>query len=154
MDKLLVISLGSNLGNRSGNLSFAVRRISEETGTLMAVSSVRETEGFGVKDHPAYLNQVISLKTSLTAHQILEITEKIESEAGRTDKKMMKPRALDIDIISLGDLILDEPALKIPHPSAHLRAFVLEPLSEILPGWKHPVFKKTAVELLSGLAPF
>lgn len=153
MDNLLLLSLGSNLGDRFFSLSFARQRLAEEIGPLISASIIRETAGFGVIDHSPYLNQVISLQTGLPAGDIHLITRAIEAEAGREGKGLLLPRTLDIDILCLGDLIHHEPDLIIPHQSMHLRPFVLQPLGEILPDWKHPVFKKSAAELLSALIP-
>jgi 2-amino-4-hydroxy-6-hydroxymethyldihydropteridine diphosphokinase len=149
--RLLLLSLGSNLGDRSAFLEFARLRIREELGEIHLASEIEETDGFGVSGHPPYLNQVIALHTELSPEEILYITQNIEREAGRDGKGLLIPRSLDIDIIALGDLIHRESELIIPHKSMHQRAFVLKPLCEILPAWEHPSLKKTAIQLLRAL---
>lgn len=143
-----MIALGSNVGDRQAFLEFARNRLQEALGNLLASSAIIETEGFGVENHGPYLNQILGFETSLTPEQLIGITENIESEAGRTEKRSLKPRTLDIDILSLGQERINGERLTLPHKSMHLRPFVLEPLCEIFPDWQHPIFKKSASELL------
>lgn len=147
----MLLSLGSNLGERAAMLLFAKNRLEEELGTSANASSVMETQGFGVSGHPPYLNQVLSFQTALQADEIFLITAKIEREAGRSGKGLMLPRPLDIDIIGLGEIQMNRQDLEIPHKSMHQRFFVLEPLCEIHPDWEHPVLNKSAFQLLSDL---
>jgi len=149
--RLLLLSLGSNLGDRAAFLDFARLRIREELGEIDSASGIDETDGFGVTGHPPYLNQVITLFTGLSPEEILDITQNIEREAGREGKGLLLPRCLDIDILALGNLIRSKPELTIPHKSMHIRAFVLKPLCEILPEWEHPLLKISAMNLLSTL---
>jgi 2-amino-4-hydroxy-6-hydroxymethyldihydropteridine diphosphokinase len=148
MTDLFIFSLGSNLGDRMSNLQYARKRLEEEIGQVNAASSILENAAFGVSDHPPYLNQVLCLQSVLDPLKVLEITEKIESEAGRGEKGLLMPRTLDIDIIAAGNRVIIQSSLIIPHKSMHLRRFVLEPLCEILPGWEHPIMQKNASQLL------
>jgi 2-amino-4-hydroxy-6-hydroxymethyldihydropteridine diphosphokinase len=148
MTGLLIFSLGSNLGDRMANLQFARKRLEEEFGSVYAASSILENEAYGVSDHPPYFNQILCFQSDLNPLKVLEITEKIESEAARGGKGLLAPRTLDIDIIGAGEHVVIKSNLIIPHKSMHLRRFVLEPLCEILPGWEHPIMKKTASQLL------
>ena len=151
MKGLLIFSVGSNLGDRMANLQFARKRLEEEFGSVYAASSILENEAFGVSDHPPYLNQVLCFQSVLDPIKVLEITEKIEYEAGRGGKGLLVPRTLDIDIIGAGSSVMGLSGLTIPHKSMHLRRFVLELLCEILPDWEHPIMRKKASELLSEL---
>ena len=148
---MLLLSLGSNLGDRLSHLQFALDRLEAEFGRAHQKSAVVETEPFGVEGHPPYLNQVLAFSTSKAPLPVLEICQNIEKERGRSRKGQLLPRSLDIDILALGNLILNLPELILPHPSLHIRSFVLEPLCSILPGWEHPLLEKSASSLLAGL---
>ena len=97
---------------------------------------------------PPYLNAVFRARSSLSPAAILHILHDIEASAGRRrDGRANAPRTLDLDLIAYDDAIIDADGLAIPHPRAHDRAFVMGPLAEIDPDWRHPVLKRTAVEL-------
>lgn len=145
----VVFSLGSNLGDRAAHLSFAVARLSA-AGELLAVSGVYETppwsfEGQGDTEQPAYLNAVALLRGTRTVEDWLAVAQRIEQDAGRVREpdRRFGPRTLDVDLVSAwtddGTAILrDDPALILPHPRAHLRAFVLRPWLEIQPYGRLP----------------
>jgi 2-amino-4-hydroxy-6-hydroxymethyldihydropteridine diphosphokinase len=103
-------------------------------------------------DRP-YLNQVIEVSTSYDPLRLLRITQGIERELGRQPAARWAPRVIDIDVLAFGDVVLDTPELTLPHPQMHRRRFVLAPLCEIAPHWRHPRLGVTAVELLAALAP-
>jgi 2-amino-4-hydroxy-6-hydroxymethyldihydropteridine diphosphokinase len=151
VNRLLLLSLGSNLENRLENLKFAQNRLLEEFGNLHAVSPILETAAFGVEDHPPYLNQVLGFHCPLSGQEVLNITRKIEKERGRTDKGLLLPRTLDIDILALCEMQVNDPDLIIPHPALQDRLFVLEPLFSIYPDWIHPVFGLSTSSLLEKL---
>ena len=133
------IGLGSNLGDRAANLAEARRRLNE-TGQIVAASSIYETEPWGVAPgQPDYLNQVVSLVTALAPAKLLEALLKIEQVMGRVRAAPGDPRLIDLDLLLYGDFVFDEPGLTLPHPRMCDRAFVLTPLAEIAADEVHPV---------------
>lgn len=135
MRDLLVLSLGSNLGNKVQNLSEAVKWLQAEFGPMLAASPKMETKPFGVSDwQPDYLNQVVVFGTQLPANHILRITQQIENQMGRSSKGDLKARTLDIDILLYGSRTINRPDYLIPHPRMWERPFVVIPLSQVLPG--------------------
>jgi len=148
--EIVYLSLGSNLGDRVGYIREAIERL-HELGTLVAQSSLYETEPMEIKQQPEFLNCVVSLETEFMPRQLLSRILAIELAMGRRRTQAKGPRTIDIDIIFFGDLVVDEGSLTIPHPAMHQRRFVLEPLAEIAPDIPHPVFKRTARELLQDL---
>ena len=99
-------------------------------------------------EDPAYRNAVLKGHTDLAPHQVLQVLHDLEAEAGRVrDGRANAPRTLDLDLIAYGDTLIETDNLVLPHPRAHDRAFVMGPLSEIAPQWRHPVLKRTAAEL-------
>lgn len=147
-----VVSIGSNLGDRAGAVRFAIERLATFIEDL-AVSPVVETEpeGPGLADQPLYLNAVATGETSLGARALLEQLLAIERQFGRTRPSPSAPRTLDLDLILLGDTILNEPGLQVPHPRFRERFFVLGPLVEIAPDVRDPVSGLRAGELLRAL---
>jgi len=144
------LSLGSNLGDRAANLAQAIARMAE-AGTVGRVSAFYETQPVDVLDQPWFLNCVLALETEKSPADLLHVILSIESETGRVRTHRRGPRKIDIDIVLFGERIIDEPGLKIPHPSMHERRFVLEPLVEIAPEVCHPTLGKRARELLAEL---
>jgi 2-amino-4-hydroxy-6-hydroxymethyldihydropteridine diphosphokinase len=128
------IGLGSNLGERKGNLRAALARLAE-LGDVRA-SSFRETDPVGVTDQPRFLNAAAELSTDLSARELLDALLAIERDLGR-DRSLEErwgPRTLDLDLLVYGDQAIDEPGLTVPHPRLAERLFVLEPLDELAPG--------------------
>ena len=128
------LGLGSNLGNRKKLLLQAIRLISEQVGKVTRQSSLIETEPWGFESNNKFLNAVILCETTKTPREVLEITQQIERDMGRTKKSVpvgYSDRTVDIDILLYDDLTIDEPDLKIPHPLMHKRDFVMIPLKEI-----------------------
>ena len=151
MKKTAYLSLGSNLGNRAGNLRQAVDRL-RELGEIIAVSSLYETEPVEVeRTQPWFLNCVVAIETELMPNPFLSRALAIEQELGRRRIEKKGPRTLDIDIVLFGNAIVDSPGITIPHPAMHHRRFVLEPLVEIAPDARHPILRRTARELLNDL---
>lgn len=130
-----VIALGSNLGDRLANLQGAVSALEDTPEvTIVGISSVYETEPVGAPaDSPKFLNAVVLIDTTLTVHTLLDRALALEDAFGRqrdlTEKNA--PRTLDADLIVVGDRVCDDDQLKLPHPRAHERAFVLVPWLEL-----------------------
>jgi len=144
----IYIALGSNLGDRMGNLTSAVERLSQKM-TIKKVSSVYETEPVYYEEQPLYLNAVVSALTELEPSDLLRFVKGIESDLGRQLSFRNAPRLIDIDILFYGDRVVQTAELTIPHPGIAGRAFVLVPLAEIAPGLVHPVIYKKVKDLLS-----
>ena len=128
------LGLGSNLGNRKKLLLQAIRLIDERVGKVTCQSSFIETEPWGFESNNKFLNAVILCETTKTPREVLEITQQIERDMGRTKKSVSvgySDRTVDIDILLYDDLTIDEPDLKIPHPLMHKRDFVMIPLKEL-----------------------
>jgi 2-amino-4-hydroxy-6-hydroxymethyldihydropteridine diphosphokinase len=143
--------LGSNLGDRRGLLDKAIAHIEIEIGPVERRSSVYETQSWGKTDEPNYLNQVIQLRTGLSAQSILRKILNIEKIMGRVREEKWGSRIIDIDILFYGQDIIAEPGLNVPHPELQNRMFTLAPLSELAPDLNHPVLKKSIFELKSEL---
>lgn len=136
------LSLGSNLGDRLENLAAAVRRLCADV-SVTEVSPVYETAPLGadgsiVDDQDPYLNCIVAVRTSLSASGLHAVTSRIESEQGRERIARWRPRPIDIDIVLFGDERIVTPALTVPHPRMHERAFVLRPLVDLDPGVRVP----------------
>lgn len=150
MRKTVYLSLGSNMGEREANLREAIERL-REFGEIKATSSFYETEPVDLAAQPWFLNCVVALETDKMPRQLLAAVQGIESAMGRRRTQPKGPRVIDIDIVLFASSIVDIPTLTIPHPAMHQRRFVLEPLAEIAPEARHPVFKRKIRELLAAL---
>ncbi len=153
MNKVALL-IGGNQGNRLQLIHQATELIRQRIGSVVALSAIYETEPWGdFDDRPsAFLNQALLVETPYTAHEVLHEALAIEKSLGRsrsadgTRKYLSRP--MDIDLIFWNDEVIDSPDLTIPHPRMHLRRFVLEPLSEIMPDYCHPILQKKVCELL------
>ncbi len=130
------VGLGANLGDRERTLRAAVDALAAEDGIeVVAVSTLRETDPVGVGEQPRYLNGAVAVETTLAPRELLGRLLSIEQRFGRVRVPGEHgPRTLDLDLLLLGDAVLDEPGLTVPHPRLHERRFVLEPLAELAPG--------------------
>jgi 2-amino-4-hydroxy-6-hydroxymethyldihydropteridine diphosphokinase len=146
------LSLGSNVGDRAGNLHAAIDRL-RPFGEVVSVSSFYETEPVEFTSQPWFLNCAVKLGTDQSPQELLAGILDIERRLGRRRGQLKGPRIIDLDILLFGNAIVDDPGLTIPHPAMHERRFVLEPLAEIAPGVLHPVFQRTIGELRDALPP-
>ncbi len=148
---LVALSLGSNLGDRRGHLTWAVAQLGRILSNLRA-SSFIETEPLDVPDvQPPYLNAAVVGECALPPDVLLERLLALERLAGRERTGYRAARTLDLDLILYGDFVTDADGLTVPHPRFRERAFVLEPLAEIAPELRDPVTGKTVMKILEGL---
>lgn len=147
----VVLSLGSNVGDRRARLQSAVSALALAPGVrALSVSSVYETDPVGGPEQPDFLNAVLVVETALSPRAVLDLAHQVEADADRERIVRWGPRTLDVDLIAAGDSVVDEPDLQVPHPRAASRAFVLVPWLEVdaaasLPG------AGAAAELVKGL---
>lgn len=142
------LSLGSNLGNRERYLREALRLLASDGLSVTRVSSIYETAPRDLLKQPAFLNLAAEIETSLSPDELLGRIRGVEEELGRQRTVPKGPRTIDIDILLYGDLRRATEDLTIPHPSMHLRRFVLEPLAELAPELAPPGAGRTVAELL------
>ncbi len=150
--KLVYLSLGSNIGDRAANLTAAIEAL-RELGDVVGVSSFYETEPVEFTRQAWFLNCAVALETEKLPKQLLSAVLHIEQQMGRKRTVAKGPRVIDIDILLFGTSVIDTPQLTVPHPAMHERRFVLEPLAEIAPEVRHPIFKKTVRQMRDDLAP-
>lgn len=144
------IGLGSNLGDRAGNLLLAVRCLIEANFVVHKLSCIYETEPVGLDTDLNFLNQVAELQVKdVTPSQMMARLLRIEYLLGRGDKVIRAPRTIDLDMLFFGDEVVETDFLTVPHPRAHLRKFVLVPMNEVCPTFVHPTLGKNISTLLA-----
>ena len=147
-----VIAIGSNLGDRRAAVAFAAARLSAVLDSVALSETVEtEPEGEGLSDQPLYLNAVIVGDTALGARALLDELMAIEAAFGRDRPYPGAPRTLDLDLVLLGDQVIEEPGLQVPHPRFRERFFVLGPLAQVAPDLRDPVTGLRVGELLRRL---
>ena len=148
------IGVGSNLGDRAGNLLLGIRGMLAAGLEVSRLSQIYETEPVETFTQPNYLNMVAELRGENRARpeEVLERLLRVEQSLGRTRNKTKGPRTIDLDLLLYGNETCDTQLLTIPHPRLHRRRFVLVPLAELAPELVHPTLKKTIRELLEALA--
>jgi len=144
------LGLGSNLGDREGNLMMGIEYLSKKV-VIEQVSSLYETEPVGYLDQPWFLNAVISGSTEFVPWELLHFIKEVEYDIGRAPSFPNGPRSIDIDILLYANRVIQTTELTIPHPRLAERAFVLVPLAAIAPGLVHPTSQKAIRDLLAGL---
>ena len=152
--KDVYLSLGTNLGEREINLSRAEVLISQRIGQVILSSSNYQTKPVDFVSQNDFINKVILVQTNLSPLNILEATKKIECLLGRQKKShngFYSDRTIDIDILYIDNEIIDLPDIQIPHPRLHERLFVLEPLNEIAPSFRHPILQKNTSEMIEDI---
>lgn len=143
------LSLGSNSGDRLQFLKGAIKKIEESHKiSIKKASSVYETEPVGHINQGWFLNLVLEVQTSFDPLPLLEHLLAIENQMGRKREAKWGPRNIDVDLLLYDNQLVHSDRLTIPHPQMHKRRFVLMPLAQIAPGVLHPLFKKSAPQLL------
>jgi len=149
------VGLGSNLGDRCGNLLLAVRGMMDAGLMVVRLSSIYETEPVDIREQPFFLNMVAELGGALPSpEQLLARLLRIEYALGRRRDVRRGARTIDLDLLLYGDAQQETEFLTLPHPRLHLRRFVLTPLAELAPHAKHPALRKTFAELLAETRDF
>ncbi|KFF19876.1 2-amino-4-hydroxy-6-hydroxymethyldihydropteridine diphosphokinase [Flavobacterium hydatis] len=146
----VVLSLGSNQGNRLENIENCINLIHQEIGTVVQVSRLYETPAWGFESD-AFYNCALILHTNASAQKILNQVLKVEKQLGRirSEQEGYQSRLIDVDVIIYEDEIIDTDKLQIPHPLMQNRNFVLLPIQDLNLNWKHPIFQKTISELIA-----
>jgi 2-amino-4-hydroxy-6-hydroxymethyldihydropteridine diphosphokinase len=150
----LILSLGSNLGDREQQIHSTLKKIEERIGKIISISALYHTAPVGFESPHQFVNCVCEVSSKLDIYTIFAITQMIEKEMGRAEKSVdgrYSDRVMDIDLIMAGDLVIDTQELTLPHPRFHQRDFVLRPLCEIAPDQVHPLLGKSIRQLFEEL---
>jgi len=150
MHKVVLIGIGSNLGNREENIRRAINLVREKCN-ILDFSSIYETEPIGYKEQYPFLNCVVKVETDLEPKELLDFILSIEKRLGRARTFKNAPRTIDLDILFYDNIVMNHYGLIIPHPRLHERAFVLEPLKEISGTLIHPALKKSIDKIYKNL---
>jgi 2-amino-4-hydroxy-6-hydroxymethyldihydropteridine diphosphokinase len=150
--KLVYLSLGSNLGDRAAHLQRALDELATAGIEVARVSPFFRTEPLDYRPQPWFLNGVAEIRTELLPLRLLSTLQRIERKMGRRRTLPKGPRTIDLDILFYDNAVVRTPALTIPHPRIGERKFVLVPLGELVPDFRHPVTRKTVREMLSETA--
>ena len=151
--KRIYLSLGSNIGDREGNLRKAVERLASLDVRVLRTSRIYATEPLDYKNQAWFLNQVVEAETALFPMQLLTRIGRVERELGRVRAVPKGPRTIDIDILFYAAAVVETARLEIPHPRIAERRFVLEPLAELAPDLRHPVTHRSVRQMLESAPP-
>ncbi len=143
------LSTGSNQGESISNLIKAIQLIEKEIGRVSRSSSMYKTAAWGKTDQPDFVNQCLLVHSIFSPLLILKKLNYIEKQIGRVRFEKWGPRVIDIDILFFDQVVFQTNTLQIPHPEIQNRMFVLKPLNEIAPNYKHPILNKTIKKLES-----
>lgn len=146
------VAIGSNLGDRGAHMRAGLDGLVDAGVRLVEVSSVWETEPDGMPGAPYFWNMVVEIETDRTARELLDLLLSVERKQGRQRNGHDRSRTLDLDLLMLGDLSIDEPGLRLPHPRLWERSFVLAPLAEIAPGLRNALSGCSVEDELAGIA--
>ncbi|MBR3958556.1 MAG: 2-amino-4-hydroxy-6-hydroxymethyldihydropteridine diphosphokinase [Bacteroidales bacterium] len=156
----VVLLIGGNQGDRLALLMMAIREIANRIGTVSVASSIYETEPWGFEAEQSFLNQALVVDTDLDASTVLDLALEIEKDLGRVrpediakkdskaEQRSYSSRPIDIDLIFYNSDVVENDRLVLPHPRMQQRRFVLQPLAQIIPDFRHPILRKTMNELL------
>lgn len=148
MNDPVFLGIGSNVGDREANLAKVLRELEKKASARIVRSSgIYETDPYGLKDQPRFLNCVVQIRTGLKPRGLLNRITNIELDMGRARIEKWGPRIIDVDILFFGDLIVNEPGLTIPHSDCLNRGFVMIPMAEIAPVYVPPGTSATIAEL-------
>lgn len=147
------IGLGSNIGNKRGNIVTAAALLAERVGDVLALSDLYETEPWGFESENLFINAVVVLSTTFSPFELLDMTREIEIEMGRKQKSdgAYHDRVIDIDILMMDDIVIESERLNLPHPLMHKRAFVMDPMVEVAPDLIHPLLGRSMRDIWSDL---
>ncbi len=145
----IYVLLGSNLGDRSGNLQRALRHIGTEAGRIVRTSAVYESQPWGEPDQPDFYNQVVEVNTALPAEALLLALQAIEKVMGKHKIGKWRERLIDLDLLYYRNRIIRTGRLTVPHPEIQHRKFTLLPLCELAPDEMHPLLRLTHRQLLA-----
>lgn len=152
--EIVYVAVGANLGDREATFASVIRSIEQERDLLLlAASPVFESEPIGPAGQEAYLNAVLELRAWLAPLDLLRRLQAIEERLGRErgpESVRWGPRMIDLDLVFFGDRCIDLPDLVVPHPRAHERSFVMTPMAELAPDFRHPVEGASVAEIARG----
>jgi 2-amino-4-hydroxy-6-hydroxymethyldihydropteridine diphosphokinase len=152
---MILVAVGSNITSRAGpplaTCQAAVRELAHHGVAVRATSSWYESAPVPLSEQPWYVNGVVRLDTVHTPRTLLARLHDMEAMFGRERSVPNAPRTLDLDLLAYGELVMGQGPVLLPHPRLHERAFVLLPLRDVAPNWRHPVFGQSVLEMIAAL---